>query len=209
MHELAAQTEDDGAAIGLQSLSATRRLVARWREQGLRVGLTNGCFDILHPGHVSLLAAARQSCDRLVVALNTDDSVRRLKGFGRPVNALEQRAQVMAAIRYVDCVVGFAEDTPLETIRTLMPDVLVKGADYAVDQVVGADLVLAAGGQVLLADLVAGQSTTSIIARLGASPPPRVGLTPRPSKQQQSCDDQHGVSGQDANRQPAMTARPR
>ena len=171
MHELAAQAEEsDGTANGLQSLAAAVRLAARWRAQGLRVGFTNGCFDILHPGHVSLLAAARKACDRLVVALNTDDSVRRLKGPTRPVNALEQRAQVMAAIRHVDCVVGFAEDTPLEAIRALMPDVLVKGADYRVDQVVGADLVLAAGGQVVLADLVAGQSTTGIIARLGGSP---------------------------------------
>ncbi len=168
MHELAAQSEAvDGAATGLQSLTATRGLVAHWREQGLRVGFTNGCFDLLHPGHVSLLAAARQACDRLVVALNTDDSVRRLKGQTRPVNTLQQRAQVIAAIRYVDCVVSFAEDTPLETIRTLVPDVLVKGADYSVDQVVGAEQVLAAGGKVVLAELVAGQSTTGIIARLG------------------------------------------
>ena len=165
MHELAAPDETGG--LGLQSLAAACRVAARWREQGLRVGFTNGCFDILHPGHVSLLAAARQACDRLIVALNTDDSVRRLKGQTRPVNALEQRGQVMAAIRYVDCVVSFADDTPLEAIRALMPDVLVKGADYSVDQVVGADLVLAAGGQVVLADLVAGQSTTGIIARLG------------------------------------------
>ena len=168
LHELAAQSEGASAA-GLQSLTATRSLVARWREQGLRVGFTNGCFDILHPGHVSLLAAARRACDRLVVALNTDDSVRRLKGQARPVNALEQRAQVMAAIRYVDCVVSFAEDTPLEAIRALMPDVLVKGADYSVDRVVGAELVLAAGGRVVLAELVAGQSTTGIIAKLGGT----------------------------------------
>ena len=171
MHELAAQSEQLGGPpmAGLQSLDTTRGLVAHWREQGLRVGFTNGCFDILHPGHVSLLAAARQTCDRLVVALNTDDSVRRLKGPTRPVNPLAQRAQVMAAIRYVDCVVGFAEDTPLETIRALVPDVLVKGADYRVDQVVGADLVLAAGGRVVLAELVAGQSTTGIIARVNVA----------------------------------------
>lgn len=168
MHELAAQNEQRGPAIaGLQTMAATQSLAARWREQGLRVGFTNGCFDILHPGHVSLLAAARQACDRLVVALNTDESVRRLKGSSRPVNALAQRAQVMAAIRYVDCVVGFAEDTPLEAIRALVPDVLVKGADYTVDQVVGADVVLEAGGRVVLAELVEGQSTTRIIARAG------------------------------------------
>jgi D-beta-D-heptose 7-phosphate kinase/D-beta-D-heptose 1-phosphate adenosyltransferase len=171
MHELAAQSDQLGgrAAAGLQTRQAVLQLVAHWRGQGLDVGFTNGCFDILHPGHVSLLAAARQACDRLVVGLNTDESVRRLKGPSRPVNTLEQRAQVMAAIRYVDCVVGFAEDTPLELIRALRPDVLVKGADYTVDQVVGADIVIAAGGRVVLADLVAGQSTTGIIgrARLG------------------------------------------
>jgi len=167
MHELAAQNEQLGgpAVAGLQTLAAAQSLVRHWREQGLEVGFTNGCFDILHTGHVSLLAAARLNCDRLVVALNTDDSVRRLKGQARPVNALEQRAQVMAAIRFVDCVVSFAEDTPLEIIKALMPDVLVKGADYAIDQVVGADLVRQAGGRVFLADLVAGQSTTGIIGR--------------------------------------------
>jgi D-beta-D-heptose 7-phosphate kinase/D-beta-D-heptose 1-phosphate adenosyltransferase len=167
MHELAAQNEQLGgpAVAGLQSLERAQALVAFWREQGLEVGFTNGCFDILHPGHVSLLAAARLNCDRLVVALNADDSVRRLKGPTRPVNSLEQRAQVMAAIRFVDCVVSFAEDTPLEIITALMPDVLVKGADYALDPVVGGDVGRAAGGRVYLADLVAGQSTTGIIGR--------------------------------------------
>ena len=170
MHELSAQADGlTGArASGLQSVPSALGMVALWREQGLRVGFTNGCFDILHPGHVSLLAFARQACDRLVVALNTDASVARLKGPTRPVNTLEQRAQVMAAIRHVDCVVGFAEDTPLELITTLVPDVLVKGADYTVEQVVGADVVLAAGGRVVLAELVAGQSTTRIIERVAA-----------------------------------------
>ncbi len=168
MHELSAQADGmDGArAPGLQSLDSALGMVALWREQGLRVGFTNGCFDILHPGHVSLLAFARQACDRLVVALNTDESVARLKGPTRPVNTLAQRAQVMAAIRFVDCVVGFGEDTPLALITALVPDVLVKGADYTVDQVIGADVVLAAGGRVVLAELVAGQSTTNIIARV-------------------------------------------
>jgi D-beta-D-heptose 7-phosphate kinase/D-beta-D-heptose 1-phosphate adenosyltransferase len=166
MHELSAQSEQTGLiADGLQSLDAALGMVALWREQGLRVGFTNGCFDILHPGHVSLLAFARQACDRLVVALNTDESVARLKGPTRPVNTLAQRAQVMAAIRFVDCVVSFGEDTPLDVITALVPDVLVKGADYTVDQVVGADVVMAAGGRVVLADLVAGQSTTGIIQR--------------------------------------------
>ena len=169
MHELSAQADKlaGAPAPGLQSMESALGMVELWREQGLRVGFTNGCFDILHPGHVSLLAAARQACDRLVVALNTDESVSRLKGPTRPVNSLAQRAQVMAAIRFVDCVVGFAEDTPLQVITRLLPDVLVKGADYTVSQVVGADVVLANGGRVVLAELVAGQSTTGIIARVG------------------------------------------
>ena len=171
LHELFAQAEGlaGARAPGLQTLDSALGMVTLWREQGLRVGFTNGCFDILHPGHVALLAAARQACDRLVVALNTDESVARLKGPTRPVNTLEQRAQVMAAIRFVDCVVGFDEDTPLELITALVPDVLVKGADYTVAQVVGAEVVLAAGGRVVLADLVAGQSTTGIIARVAGN----------------------------------------
>jgi D-beta-D-heptose 7-phosphate kinase/D-beta-D-heptose 1-phosphate adenosyltransferase len=168
LHELSAQDEQSGLGqlSGLQTLAIAQNLVARWREQGFSVGFTNGCFDILHPGHVALLAFARGQCDRLVVALNDDASVRRLKGAARPVNALDQRARIMAAIRYVDCVVGFEEDTPLRLLRDLRPDVLIKGADYALDQVVGADLVISAGGRVILADLVPGQSTTRIIARM-------------------------------------------
>jgi D-beta-D-heptose 7-phosphate kinase/D-beta-D-heptose 1-phosphate adenosyltransferase len=168
MHELSAQDSEGvgGAVPGLMTLQTGQALVARWRAQGFSVGFTNGCFDILHPGHVSLLAFARAQCDRLIVALNTDESVRRLKGAGRPVNTLAQRAQVMAAIRYVDGVVAFGEDTPLTLITALVPDVLVKGADYAVEQVVGGDVVRAAGGRVVLAELVPGQSTTGIIARM-------------------------------------------
>ena len=166
-----------GPLPGVQPLPRVLDLVARWKAQGLAVGLTNGCFDILHPGHVSLLAQARAGCDRLVVALNTDASVRRLKGASRPVNALDARAQVVAALRHVDCVVAFEEDTPLELIRTLLPDVLVKGADYTVEQVVGADLVQASGGRVLLAGLVPGQSTTGTVARMQrkAQPAPEAG----------------------------------
>ena len=153
----------------LATLAHAQALVRRWKQQGLRVGFTNGCFDILHPGHVQLLAAARGQCDRLVVALNTDAGVRRLKGPLRPVNRLAARAQVMAAIRHVDCVVCFDEDTPLELIRALLPDVLVKGADYAADEVVGADVVREAGGVLVLAELVPEQSTTSTIARIRAA----------------------------------------
>jgi D-beta-D-heptose 7-phosphate kinase/D-beta-D-heptose 1-phosphate adenosyltransferase len=171
MHELSAQDEEGsaGAIPGLMSTDAARTLVARWRAQGFSVGFTNGCFDILHPGHVSLLAFARAQCDRLIVALNADDSVRRLKGATRPVNPLGQRAQVMAALRYVDGVVAFDDDTPFALIETLRPDVLIKGADYAVSEVVGGDIVTAAGGRVVLADLVPGQSTTGIIARMASA----------------------------------------
>ena len=160
--------EEEGSAIlpGLRTLPATLALVARWKQQGLKIGFTNGCFDVLHPGHVSLLKAARAQCDRLVVALNTDDSVERLKGPTRPVNGLESRCQVIAAIRYVDCTVAFATDTPLDLIASILPDVLVKGADYTVDTVIGSGIVRAAGGRVFLADLVPGQSSTAIVGRL-------------------------------------------
>ena len=172
VHELDAQDHAldgppaAGPLAGTQPLERVQDLVTRWKAQGLRVGFTNGCYDILHSGHVALLARARSECDRLVVGLNTDASVRRLKGPTRPVNALEARARVMAALRYVDCVVAFDEATPLELIRALVPDVLVKGADYTVDQVVGADVVQAAGGRVVLAALVPGVSTTGIVARM-------------------------------------------
>jgi D-beta-D-heptose 7-phosphate kinase / D-beta-D-heptose 1-phosphate adenosyltransferase len=154
---------EDAAALGL---GAARRRVAEWRAHGLRVGFTNGCFDILHAGHVSLLRAARRRCDRLVVALNADASVSRLKGASRPVNALADRAAVVSALAAVDAVVAFEEDTPLELIRALRPDVLVKGGDYTEDRVVGADLVRASGGEVVLVDLLPGRSTTGIAARL-------------------------------------------
>ncbi len=173
LHEL--ENEDGSTGdklLGVRSLASTQALVARWKGQGLRVGFTNGCFDIIHPGHISLLKAARAECDHLVVALNTDASVSRLKGPSRPVNDLNSRAQVMAAIVYVDCVVAFDEPTPLELIRLLVPDVLVKGADYKAEDVVGADIVQAAGGRVFLANLVPGQSTTAIVKRMQIAPEP-------------------------------------
>ena len=136
-----------------------------WREQGLKVGFTNGCFDILHPGHIHLFEQAAASCDRLIVAINSDASVRRLKGPTRPIQNEMSRATVIGALFCVDTVVVFEDDTPIDLITTLLPDVLVKGADYREDQVVGAEVVKAAGGIVLLADLAEGQSTTSIVAR--------------------------------------------
>ena len=166
-HALHAQGEASPGGDALLDRAAAQRLVAEWKAHGLRVGFANGCFDILHAGHVALLRAARRRCDRLVVALNTDESTARLKGPSRPVNPLADRAAVIAALAAVDAVVAFAEDTPLELIRALMPDVLVKGADYTVDRVVGADLVQAAGGEVALVELLPGRSTTDVLRRGG------------------------------------------
>ncbi len=140
--------------------------VERWHRQGLNVAFTNGCFDLLHPGHVSLLAQARGAADRLIVGLNSDASVKRLKGDSRPVQNEAARATVLASLTSVDLVVLFADDTPEELIRVLRPDVLVKGADYAKNEVVGADLVESWGGRVILAQLEAGFSTTATIERL-------------------------------------------
>ncbi len=140
--------------------------VARWRAQGLRVGFTNGCFDVLHRGHTAYLAQARSWCDRLIVGLNSDASVRALKGEGRPVNDLAARAEVLASLASVDMVAPFDAPTPLTLIEIARPDVLVKGSDYSVDQVVGGDLVQGWGGEVKLADFVEGWSTTEAIARM-------------------------------------------
>ncbi|NOG71210.1 bifunctional D-glycero-beta-D-manno-heptose-7-phosphate kinase/D-glycero-beta-D-manno-heptose 1-phosphate adenylyltransferase HldE [Roseicella sp. DB1501] len=158
--------------VALLDHAAALRQVRDWQAHGLRVGFANGCFDILHAGHVALLGAARRRCDRLVVALNTDASTARLKGPTRPVNPLADRAAVIAALAAVDAVVAFEEDTPLELIRLLRPEVLIKGADYRIDQVVGADLVQAAGGEVALIELLPGRSTTGLVTRLGGKPGP-------------------------------------
>jgi rfaE bifunctional protein nucleotidyltransferase chain/domain len=141
-----------------------------WRaQQSGPVVFTNGVFDLLHAGHVELLEAARREGTALIVGVNTDDSVRRLqKGSGRPVNPELARARVLAALAAVDCVVLFGGDTPLELIRQLGPDVLVKGADYAREAIVGADLVESQGGRVVRVPLLGGFSTSSIVERLRA-----------------------------------------
>ena len=128
---------------------------------------TNGCFDLLHLGHVTYLAEARALGTKLVVGLNSDDSVRRLKGETRPLQTAHDRAHILAALRSVDLVVEFEEDTPLRLITTVMPDVLVKGGDYTVDSIVGAREVLAAGGRVEVLGFLAGRSTTGIVGRMG------------------------------------------
>jgi D-beta-D-heptose 7-phosphate kinase/D-beta-D-heptose 1-phosphate adenosyltransferase len=139
--------------------------LAEWRKQQLRIGFTNGCFDILHPGHVKVLTAARATCDRLIVGLNSDASVKRLKGQDRPVQDERARAEVLAALEAVDLVVIFEEDTPLKLITQITPATLVKGGDYTREQVVGHEIVTAHGGEVVLVDILQGFSTTSLVER--------------------------------------------
>ena len=153
---------EDKIASGTADLDAR---VAEWRRQGLRVGFTNGCFDILHPGHVRVLTQARAACDRLIVGLNSDASVRRLKGADRPVQDERARGEVLAALEAVDLVVIFEEDTPLELITRIKPSVLVKGGDYTREKVVGHEIVAASGGEVVLVDILPGHSTTSLVNR--------------------------------------------
>ncbi|MSO75747.1 MAG: D-glycero-beta-D-manno-heptose-7-phosphate kinase [Alphaproteobacteria bacterium] len=142
--------------------------VRAWRARGLKIGFTNGCFDLLHPGHVSLLSQTRAACDRQIVAINGDASVRALKGPTRPVQSEAARAAVLASLSSVDLVVIFSEETPLSLIEALRPDVLVKGADYSIDRVVGAEFVQSHGGRVLLAELLPGHSTSATLARLAS-----------------------------------------
>lgn len=149
-------------------LDAAEQIAAAWRREGLSVAFTNGCFDILHTGHVSLIQQARATADRLILGLNSDASVRRLKGESRPVNTARDRAFILSALAAVDLVVVFDEDTPLALIERLKPDVLVKGADYTVETVVGADIVQASGGRVVLASLVEGKSTTGLIGKISS-----------------------------------------
>ncbi|MDP3691015.1 D-glycero-beta-D-manno-heptose-7-phosphate kinase [Bradyrhizobium sp.] len=156
---LAAEEKIVASGTGLEAQ------LADWRRQGLRVGFTNGCFDILHPGHVKVLTAARGACDRLIVGLNSDASVKRLKGEARPVQDERARAEVLAALEAVDLVVVFEEDTPIMLIAAIKPSVLVKGGDYTRDQVVGHEIVEAHGGEVLLIDVLPGFSTTSLVNR--------------------------------------------
>jgi len=158
----------------ISSWAEAKAQVERWKARGLTVGFTNGCFDIVHQGHVMMLDRCRTACDRLVLGLNTDASVSRLKGPARPVNGHDARARVVAALGSIDCVVLFGDnteekDTPLELIKTLRPDMLFKGQDYTVDKVVGADFVQATGGRVVLISLEEGFSTTNTIKKLGSA----------------------------------------
>jgi len=165
--EVKAALVDTGpvARAGVLPLSAMIGQAERWRAAGLRIGFTNGCFDILHPGHIRVIEHARAKCDRLIVGLNSDSSVKRLKGAQRPINSQQARADVLAALSAVDGVTIFETDTPLEMIAALKPDVLVKGGDYEKEAIIGADIVEARGGTVVIVPLVPGHSTTATIAR--------------------------------------------
>lgn len=151
------------------NINQLQNTVAGWRAQGRRVVFTNGCFDLLHLGHVDYLEQARHLGDALVVGLNTDASVGRLKP-GRPIQDEDARARILASLAFVDAVVLFGEPTPLALIELVQPDVLVKGDDYAPESIVGYDVVMARGGAVRTVPLVAGYSTSRIVARILATP---------------------------------------
>ena len=141
-------------------------IVEGWKSDGDKVVFTNGCFDLIHLGHIDYLEKARQLGQKLVVGLNTDSSVSRIKGQGRPVTDENNRARVLAALSFIDLVVLFDEDTPYELIRELTPDILVKGNDYLAENIVGSDIVIENGGEVKTIELVKGYSTTSIINKI-------------------------------------------
>ncbi len=147
----------------LQELCQQRDI---WREQGKRVVFTNGCFDLLHPGHIAYLQDAKALGDVLIIGLNDDASIQRLKGNARPVNSLADRAVMLMALKSVDNVVAFSEDTPFNLISALLPDVLVKGGDYTPDNMVGADIVQAAGGDVTTIPFLDGYSSTRLIQKI-------------------------------------------
>lgn len=140
--------------------------VTDWKDLGLDVVFTNGCFDILHLGHVDYLEKARSLGDKMIVAINEDASVKKLKGENRPINNEIARARLLAGLEFVDAVVHFGEDTPKELIEHLLPDILVKGSDYEIGNIVGADVVIEHGGKVETIDLVEGYSTTKIVEQI-------------------------------------------
>ncbi len=148
------------------SSQALKARIQAWRVHAQRIVFTNGCFDILHPGHIDYLEKARRLGDRLVIGLNTDASVQRLKGENRPIQDENARARLLAALEFVDGVCHFDEETPYELIRLLEPDVLVKGADYQPEEIVGYDLLQARGGEVMTLEFLEGYSTTKIINKI-------------------------------------------
>jgi len=153
----------------IMDLAKAQSMIASWKVLCKTVAFTNGCFDILHEGHIFSLSAAAKEADYLVVGLNSDASVKRLKGDARPVNTQHSRALLLASLLMVDAVVIFEEDTPLELITALAPDVLVKGGDYTIEQIVGSKEVMANGGRVVINPIVAGFSTTGLIQQIKSS----------------------------------------
>ncbi len=141
-------------------------LVKELKEKSLVIGFTNGCFDILHSGHCTYLRKAKQLCDVLILGLNSDSSVKRLKGENRPLNNESDRSIVIDSLKYIDYTVIFDEDTPLNLINSIIPDVLIKGGDYKIEDIVGAETVINNGGKVLTIDFVEGKSTTNIINKM-------------------------------------------
>lgn len=158
--------ETNAMAHKIMTVEQAKTVIYGWKLLGKKCAFTNGCFDILHQGHIFSLAQAAKEADFLIVGLNSDASVQRLKGPTRPVNNAESRAILIAHLAIVDMVVVFEEDTPLSLIKALMPDILVKGGDYTLDQIVGAKEVIAGGGQVIINPIVEGFSTTGIIEKI-------------------------------------------
>jgi rfaE bifunctional protein nucleotidyltransferase chain/domain len=154
------------SARKIATLQEAKTKVSRWQHEGSRVVFTNGCFDLIHLGHVDYLEKARMLGDKLVIGLNTDDSVSRFKGPERPLQDQVSRARVLAAMQFVDLVVFFNEDTPLNLISELIPDILVKGSDYLAENIVGADVVKKNGGVVKTIDFIPGYSTTRIVEKI-------------------------------------------
>jgi len=150
----------------IQSVSSIKSEVSAWHKDGKKVVFTNGVFDLLHIGHITYLAKSAELGDKLVIGLNADSSVKRLKGADRPLNHEDNRATLLAALFFVDAIVIFEEDTPIKLITALMPDILVKGADYTIENIVGAKEVIANGGEVKTINFVDGYSSTSIIKKI-------------------------------------------
>jgi rfaE bifunctional protein nucleotidyltransferase chain/domain len=150
----------------ISDLSSLKSRVETWKKEGKKIVFTNGVFDLVHIGHITYLSKAAELGDKLIIGLNADSSVKRIKGESRPINAQDSRAALLASFFFVDAVVVFEEDTPLNLISTLLPDVLIKGADYTIDNIVGAKEVLANGGQVQTITFVEGYSSTSIIQKI-------------------------------------------
>ena len=143
-------------------------LIRTWEERGYSIGFTNGCFALIHPGHISLLHCAKNECDKLVVGLNSDSSVAKLKGKDRPIQKENARATVLLALEDVDVVIIFNEETPIKLIELIKPDVLIKGGDYKIDEIVGAEFIQQNGGRVVLSDYKNGHSTSEIIKKIGS-----------------------------------------